>query len=327
MPEAPKVGGNTQPKICVVGSGFVGQATGRGLRAQGFEVVFIDTNNAVIETLRSEGFPAYAPEEARTARPAIDCDLTFLCVPTPTVDGEVSLGHVRDAAAEVGRRLRGVPRYHVVVVRSTVPPGTTEELVGRTVAEHSGKRLGRDIGLCMSPEFLRQRTAQADFDRPWVLVIGESDARAGDALRDLYRSFDCPLHRVALAEAEMLKYVHNLFNAAKISFFNELRAVCRSSGIDAERLFPIVAESAEGMWNPQYGIRDFGPFDGNCLPKDTEGFRGWARSRGLRMPLLDATIQVNEELNVQEEVAPEPVPVAHATPAVRVPVTPNTVSP
>jgi nucleotide sugar dehydrogenase len=206
------------------------------------------------------------------------------------------LGFLRSAVASFGEGyLKQHEKYCVVVVRSTVPPGTTEEQLIPLLEQHSGKKAGIDFGVCMNPEYLREGSNEKDFQNPWIIVIGELDARSGQVIEDAYGKRNCPIVRVPLKAAEAQKYVHNLYNAAKISFFNEMRIVCEEVGVDADVVFPLVAKSAEASWNPQYGIKNTGPFGGSCLPKDTAAFFSWAKDvPGLSLHLLHAVIRVNE---------------------------------
>jgi len=144
---------------------------------------------------------------------------------------------------------------------------------------------------------LRESSAEEDFRRPWIVVIGSNDLKVAQALDELYGSFKAPIVHMAIKEAEMMKYVHNIYNANKISFFNEMRLVAESIGVDADKVFNTVIESAEASWNKQYGIRNFGPFDGSCLPKDTLAFMNWANENiKKKMPILHAVIKFNENL-------------------------------
>lgn len=283
-------------RVAIIGSGVVGEATGKGFIAKGVDLLFSDISPIRLEALHAQGLTAVLPEELRTKA----FDISFLSISTPTKGGQIVLDHLYAAAEEIGTRLKTWPHgYHLVVVRSTVPPGTTE-ILGQLIAKLSGKRLGEDFGLCMNPEFLREKTAAEDFLNPPIIVIGEYDERSGAMLDAFYRKrFSCPIFRVSLKEAEMEKYIHNLYNAAKISFFNEFRLLCTELGIDAERVFPLVAKSAEGMLNPAYGTRNFGPFDGMCLPKDTSAFLSWAKEQGFELPMLKATIVVNKTIKKQ----------------------------
>lgn len=285
-----------KPVIAVVGSGVVGQATGRGFLARGFEVLFVDVNEKVVKRLRREGLRAYTPQQLANSSED-DSSVTLLTVSTPTANGEISLKYIEQAAADVGRRMNKKRGYRVVVVRSTVPPGTTQERIIPLLEKYSGRTAGQGFGVCMNPEYLREASAEQDFKHPWLIVIGQLDKRSGDALIRLYRGYRCPIRRLSLGEAEMQKYVHNLFNAAKISYFNEMREVAHALNLNAEEIFKHTAVSCEGMWNPRYGTKDLGPFSGMCLPKDTQAFYAWARRRGFRLPHLAATIAVNEALS------------------------------
>ncbi len=286
-------------KVCIIGSGVVGQATGKVLHSKGLSVVFVDTDPKVISTLRKEGYNALTVNKLSQRK--YNFDVSFLCVPTPTIDGKSDLKVMESACRDLGKSLAKRLKYHLVVVRSTVIPGTTENLILKTIEEHSGKKFGKDLGLCMSPEYLRQKTSLDDTLAPWVIVIGEFDIKSGEILREIYKDFDCPIYRISIMEAEIQKYVHNIFNATKITFFNEMRIICKQLGLNPENIFPLVAKSAEGMWNPNYGIKDLGPFDGVCLPKDSQAFFAWARSLNLKMPLLKETIKINESLNTSSE--------------------------
>jgi UDPglucose 6-dehydrogenase len=276
-------------KIAVIGSGFVGQATGKGFKKHGNEVTFIDVDPAKIAELDREGFHAYLASEYTE----ITTDITMFSVPTPTNGGAIQLDILKQAVTDFANRLKTHDKYHVVVVRSTVPPGTTRNLVVKLIEKISGKKAGEDFGVCMQPEYLREKTAEADFERPWFILIGQYDEKSGDVLEKLYRSFDAPIERCGLEEAEFQKYVNNVFNAVKIAFFNELRIVAEHNKWDVDKIFHATAESAEGMWNPVYGIRAHGPFDGACLPKDTRALLQWGEKQGFNMNILRTVISEN----------------------------------
>lgn len=294
-------------RIWIVGSGVVGQATGRGLLRGEHAVTFVDIDSKKIEQLQAEGLTAVTPTAARgLTEPA---DLIMLSVPTPTVKGAIDTRYLQEAATEVGRWMKDADHYQTVVVRSTVLPGTTEELVQPLLEKYSGKKAGRDFGVCMNPEYLREKTAATDFAAPWIVVIGQGDERAGDVVAEAYQGFSrqsggqaCPVYRLTIREAEFQKYVHNIFNAVKIAFFNEFRVIGQQAGVDVEAVFPLVAKSAEGLWRPEYGIGDFGPFDGMCLPKDTQAFLHWAEQRGWEMPVLQAAVTFNNQQLAEQQV-------------------------
>jgi UDPglucose 6-dehydrogenase len=287
--------------IFIVGSGLVGQATGKGLVAKGFGVTFIDVRPAIVNQLRQQGYEAFEVSEVKKP----DTDIFMLSPPTyslkPGING---LDFVKEAATSVGRWLSKIDKYCLVVIRSTVLPGTTEGTIIPILEEYSGKGAGRDFGVCMNPEYLRERCAEEDFLNPWLVLIGELDKRSGDLLQEVYHWVNCPVYRLPIKEAEIQKFVHNLFNAAKISFFNEMRLVCQEIGIDCERVFSLVVQSAEACWNPLYGTKDLGPFGGSCLPKDTTAFLSWAKEQGIETPLVDAVLRVNQALERRLEPAP-----------------------
>ncbi|MGC1176853.1 MAG: hypothetical protein WA843_02185, partial [Candidatus Saccharimonadales bacterium] len=132
-----------------------------------------------------------------------------------------------------------------------------------------------------------------DFERPWFVLIGALDEKSGDLVEKIYRPFDVPIERCTLEEAEFQKYAHNVFNAVKIAFFNEMRVVANKKGWDADAVLRATAESCEGMWNPMYGIRDYGPFDGSCLPKDTRALLEWGDKNKFDLEILRSVISAN----------------------------------
>lgn len=281
-------------KICIIGPGVVGTATGKAFIENGESVSFIGRGGEKIQNLKSEGFEAFAWDEITNGK--FDFDISMLTVPTPTGSGEIDLSIMDKASRDLGKRIAALKKYHLVVVKSTVLPGTTRSLVAKNIEAYSGKKLGVDFGLCMNPEYLREETADADTFNPWIIVIGEYDKKSGDILESAYRNFDSPIYRVKIEEAEMQKYLHNIFNAAKISFFNEMREIGQEMGVDIEKIFKLVAISSEGIWNPKYGIKDKGPFMGSCLPKDTQAFLHWAEMEGYDASMLRAVIDVNKKI-------------------------------
>jgi UDPglucose 6-dehydrogenase len=278
--------------ITVVGSGVVGTATGRGLLAHGHSVTFVDVSPDRVEALRAEGLDA---------SPTVDLTgperFVFLTVPTPSGPTGYDLSVLSAAVGDVGSALRAATAVHTVVVRSTVPPGTCESMVRRGLEDASGMVAGEGFLVASNPEFLRAASALDDFLEPWMTVVGSRSQRAREGLVDLLspfggelRCFDDP------APAELVKCAHNLYNAAKISFWNEIWQVSRHLGIDADAVAATVARSAEGSTNIEYGIRGGAPFGGACLPKDTAGFLGFARDLGFDMKLLAAVMAVNGDM-------------------------------
>ena len=277
--------------ILVIGAGVVGGATGKGFLSKGHRVVFCDTSGEVRAKYAAEGNEVckdyYLP----------DFDISMVCVNTPTHRNKIQYVYLEQAIEELGTRLADISSYHLVSVRCTMLPGTTEELVIPMLEYYSHKKAGEDFGVCVNPEFLREATAEDDTAHPWAVVIGANDERAAKELKNIYEPFTSNIYLTDIKVAEMMKYAHNMFNATKISFFNEVHTVCQNLGIDSGTISSLVAQSAEGMWNPEYGIKGGRPYGGTCLPKDTRAFRTFARDLGLGdMTLLDAVIRVNEEM-------------------------------
>ncbi|HEU5400647.1 MAG TPA: nucleotide sugar dehydrogenase, partial [Terriglobales bacterium] len=229
-------------------------------------------------------------------------DITFLAVGTPSRNGEIDLSYLRAAAEEVGKGMRASKGHPVVVVKSTVVPGTTDTLVLETLERTSGRKAG-DFGLCMNPEFLREGSAVADFMTPDRIVIGQWDAASGSRMSELYRAFDCPKLFTTLRNAEMTKYASNALLATLISFSNEFAALCEATpGTDVE--FVMSALHLDRRLSPMSESHRITPgilsylwagcgFGGSCLPKDVAALRNFAGGNGVETKLLDAVAGVN----------------------------------
>jgi UDPglucose 6-dehydrogenase len=299
-------------RIFIVGSGVVGTATGEGFLAAGHDVTFIDISMSRVRELRDRGLDA-RPQLDLSAEPD---SVIFLTLPTPNEGWTYDLAAFTAGTAAVGRALAGSPATHTVVVRSTVSPGTTDGLVRHVLEQHSGRTAGIGFRLASNPEFLRAVSAAEDFRNPWLTVIASRDQRTVDDLAKLLAPFGGELRTFSdPAEAEFVKCAHNIFNAAKISFWNEMWLVTQAIGLNLDPIAATVAKSAEGSINPQYGIRGGAPYGGVCLPKDTCGFLGYASGIGVDMPLLRAVVETNDRLEavVKQEVK---AVVERATPGV-----------
>ncbi|TQM13769.1 2-dehydropantoate 2-reductase N-terminal domain-containing protein [Pseudonocardia kunmingensis] len=280
-------------RIFIIGSGVVGAATGEGFLKAGHEVTFIDVSQPRIAELAARGFDVRSEIDLSDEPES----LLFLTLPTPNDGHRYDLSAFSAGTAAVGRALAGSPTRHTVVVRSTVPPGTTEGLVKSTLEEHSGMVAGEGFGLASNPEFLRAVSAAEDFAHPWMTVVASRDPQTVERLRDLLSPFGGELRTFAdPAQAEFIKAAHNIYNATKISFWNEMWLVAQKLGVDLDPIAATVARSAEGSINPEYGIRGGAPYGGVCLPKDTQGFLGFADRIGVDMPLLSAVVETNDRL-------------------------------
>lgn len=284
----------SNPRICIFGPGVVGYATGKALAEKKFKVGFIGRSQDKVKKLRDEGYWAYTFETFPNH--SFDFDISFLTIATPTIKGKIQLQGIKQVAKFIGGRLTMTNKYHVIVVKSTVVPGTTEEIVIPLLEKYSGKKVGKDFGVCMNPEYLREKTAVEDSRKPWMVLIGQYDKKSGDMLAKVWKKFKCPVYRCSIKEAEMQKYVHNLYNAVKIAFFNEMRVIAGSMKADADTIFKYTALSCEGIWNISYGLKNFGPYSGSCLPKDTQAFHEFSRKKHFHDDVLKATIKANTRL-------------------------------
>jgi UDPglucose 6-dehydrogenase len=300
--------------ILIVGAGIVGQANGKGLTMKGHTVIFVDTNPEIVQILRRQGFKAYLPTEIKNGISHKKIDVSMFCVPTPLKElkdneygSSIDLSNITSAVINHGELLKKHKKtimeekrghyHHLVVIRSTVPPGTTRNILLPLLELHSGMKVGIDIGLCMQPEFLRTVTSETDFLNPRATLIGEFDKSSGDMLQKIYADFNISeIFRANLETAEFIKYANNCFNATKISFANEMWLVAQQLGIEANLALQMAVKSAEGFWNPSYGTKGGKPYDGRCLPKDIKCFLTFAKQIGIDMPLLKAVDSVNSHM-------------------------------
>jgi len=269
--------------VVVVGAGVVGAATGHGLSHHGHEVTLVDTNPARVQTLRQQGFNATSVLTLGTGD-----SFVFVAIPTPADEGTgYDLSTLVTCLEAVGKALSLTTARPTLVVRSTVPPRTTDEVVVPVLERCSGKVAGRDFGVAYAPEFLREASAAQDFLAPWITVLASRYPESLDRLTELFlpfggelRAFDNPV------VAELIKIAHNAFNATKISFWNDMWRLCQELEVDAEAVSTTVARSAEGSFNPAYGIRGGSPYEGGCLPKDLEGLLAFGRSVDVDLPVI-----------------------------------------
>jgi GDP-mannose 6-dehydrogenase len=221
-------------------------------------------------------------------------DLSIICVGTPSLaNGGLDLGYVRRVCEQIGEQLRNKKTFHIVVVRSTMLPGSMRGVVIPTLEQFSGKTAVKDFGVCINPEFLREGTAVFDFYHPPKTVIGEIDARSGDTLARIYADLDAPLIRTTIETAEMVKYTDNVWHALKVGFANEIGNICKALGIDGHKVMDIFCHDTKLNLSPYYLKPGFA-FGGSCLPKDVRALAYKARSLDLDLPILNAILPSNE---------------------------------
>jgi len=294
--------------IGIVGSGYVGTTLAACLADFGHDVINVDVDESVVRQLNDGESPIsepglddlldrYAGASLFATTDYTDLanvDVVFLALPTPTNDdGSIDTAYVEAGAEALGGVLADIEGYPTVVVKSTVVPGTTADVVGPILERESGLQVGVDFGLAMNPEFLREGSAVEDFQHPDKLVFGTTDDRALDALESVYASLldDVPVVRTGLSEAEMIKYANNAFLAAKISLVNELGNICKEHGVDAYEVADAIG--LDDRIGEQF-LRSGVGWGGSCFPKDVAAIVAAARERGYDPALLQAAIDVND---------------------------------
>jgi GDP-mannose 6-dehydrogenase len=222
-------------------------------------------------------------------------DVALVCVGTPSSpNGSLSTDLVRRVSEQIGAALGDIDRYFVVAVRSTVLPGTVEGLVIPALEEKSGKIAGRDFGVCMVPEFLREGTSVKDFFNPPRTVIGQLDCRSGQTVAALFEGIEAPLIRTSIRVAESLKYADNAFHALKVTFANEIGNICKATGCDSHEVMRIFCLDNKLNLSPYYLKPGFA-FGGSCLPKDLRALTYHAHSLDVATPLLDSILVSNRK--------------------------------
>lgn len=307
-------------RVSVIGTGYVGLVSGVCLAEIGHDVVCVDVDAAKVDQIR-EGVPPIFEEgladllrknlgKGFTASgdlhaAVLGSDLTLIAVGTPFDGRRIDLSYIRQAARDIGEALGEKDGYHVVVVKSTVVPGTTDTVVRAVLEKSSGKRAGWDFGVAMNPEFLTEGQAIRDFMHPDRIVLGAMDARAFERLDQLYATFQSvPRIRTNPRTAEMIKYASNALLATAISFSNEIANVCAAlGGVDALDVMEGVHASSYLTVACADGTRARAPlasflyagcgFGGSCLPKDVKALVAQGEDLGAAMPLLRAVLEVN----------------------------------
>jgi UDPglucose 6-dehydrogenase len=303
-------------KASVIGAGYVGLTTAVCLADVGHEIICIDKNPEKVKEL-SKGNPIIYEEnmEEKLKRvlkkgylkftteysDIVKTEITFIAVETPVREnGEMDLSSLEAAVKELGTVLKNKKGYHIVVVKSTVVPGVTKDLVIPLLEKYSGQKVPEEIGVSMNPEFLQEGKAIETFINPGRVVIGEikGDRRAGDKLVQLYEDFPSRyvIVRAALTEAEMIKFASNAFLATRVSFANEIGNVCDALGINGH----LVLEAM--TLDPRFGkshLRPGPPYGGSCLPKEVKGFISKAKQLGCDPLLMESVEEVNERQKVR----------------------------
>jgi GDP-mannose 6-dehydrogenase len=298
-------------KISVLGLGYVGCVSAACLASRGHEVTGVDVNPLKVELITSGQAPVVEDRIGEltaevvgngSLRATSDVDAairsteaSLVCVGTPSApNGSLSTTYLERVATQIGRALAEISHRHTVVFRSTMLPGTCRDVLIPILERSSGKRAGVDFGVAVNPEFLREGTSVADFFDPPKTVIGEFDSASGDVVAALYEGLPGEVFRVPIPVAEMTKYADNSFHGLKISFANELGAICHALGLDSHQVMDVFLADRKLNVSPAY-LRPGFAFGGSCLPKDLRGLVYAARRADLSVPLLSHVLASNEE--------------------------------
>jgi GDP-mannose 6-dehydrogenase len=297
--------------ISVFGLGYVGTVTAACLAHMGHNVIGVDLTPSKVEAMEAGRSPLVEPRvgtliaEAHAAQrlhatsdseeAVLNSDISFLCVGTPSLrNGKLDLGHIEPVCRDIGKVIKKKNAFHLVVLRSTVLPGTAETIVIPALEQSSGKKMGTDFGVCVNPEFMREGTAVADFLEPAMTIIGAADAYHSGLLREIYKWAPGRIFETSFRSAEMTKYVCNAWHAVKVSFANEVGTLAKELGVDAESVVEIFTADTKLNISPTYLKPGFA-FGGSCLPKDVRALNYRAKELDLNLPLFQAIMPSNDE--------------------------------
>jgi GDP-mannose 6-dehydrogenase len=300
-------------RISVVGLGYVGAVCSAAFANEGHQVIGVDIDNTKVDLINQGKSPIVEKDldvlieknvkEGRlkattNLKEAIEnSDITFIAVGTPSREnGSIDLRYIKEAAKSIGEVLKDKKDFHIVVMRSTVLPGTGKGVVIPIIEEHSGKKVGKDFGYASNPEFLRESTAIWDFYHPPKTVIGASDEKTANTLEELYSFIDeneAPLFKTEIPVAEMVKYADNSWHAVKVTFGNEIGMICSKLGIDSHKVMNIFCADRKLNISCYYLTPGFA-FGGSCLPKDVKALTYKAKEIDEKTPLLNSLMESNE---------------------------------
>jgi GDP-mannose 6-dehydrogenase len=295
--------------VSVFGLGYVGCVSAASLARDGHDVIGVDVNQQKVDAVNAGRSPIVEPGlddllqqgvaqkrlRATTDTPTAidDTDVSLLCVGTPSRrNGSLDLSYLQRVAEQVGHALRAKPSYHVVVVRSTVLPGTTHEMIIPTLEHASGKKYGEAFGVSVNPEFLREGTALKDFRTPPLTLVGHNHAADATGTIGLYGSVDAPLVSTSIRVAEMMKYTSNTWHALKVVFANEIGTLCKKLNVDSHEVMDIFCRDHKLNLSSYYLKPGFA-FGGSCLPKDVRALQYRARELDVELPVISQVLPSN----------------------------------
>lgn len=296
-------------KLSVFGLGYVGSVTLACLARNGHKVVGVDIDDTKIDFINNGKSPVIEPnldqiiceqrEQGKicatsdSIETVVETDLSFICVGTPsTSNGHLDLKAIYKVSEQIGLGIKNKKAFHVIAIRSTVPPGTNEK-VSEHIEQISGKTRDSDFAVVSNPEFLREGSAVHDFHNPPYILVGSQNSRAITLMKTLYEGIESAFIVTDVKIAEIIKYVNNSFHALKVAFANEVGKICKSYEIDSHKLMEIFCLDTKLNISPSYLKPGFA-YGGSCLPKDLEALRTFAHDNYIHCPLLDSIERSNE---------------------------------
>ena len=303
--------------VSVFGLGYVGSVSAASFAADGHTVVGVDVNadkvaslnegrspiveKGLDELIRDNAANGRLRATTNTAEAVRDTELSLICVGTPSrKNGSLDLTYLERVAEQIGAALKDKDAYHVVVVRSTVLPGTTHDVVIPALERTSGKKYGAGFGVTVNPEFLREGTAIHDFRNPPLTLVGHNYLSDAEPTKALYAKVDAPIETTTIRTAEMMKYASNTWHALKVTFANEIGNVCKRVGIDSHEVMNIFCKDEKLNLSAYYMKPGFA-FGGSCLPKDVRALQYRAKEVDLDMPVIQAILGSNQ-LQIQHAI-------------------------
>jgi len=292
--------------ISIIGTGYVGSVTGACLADMGHHIIFVDKDLQKLEVIKSGKNSIFEPgldqlivknkEKILTTTDIPDAVqntvVTFICVGTPPrEDGSSDMSQIEMVSQSIGKALRSGTKYRIIVIKSTVLPGTIENLIIPILEKESGKKAFYDFGVASNPEFLKEGTAVEDFFNSDRIVIGAQDNRTRELLENLYTPLNVPIFKTNIRTSEMIKFASNAFLATKISFANEIGNLCKELGIDSYSVFEGVG--LDTRINSKFFRTGIG-FGGSCFPKDVCALIAYAKSQGITPRILNSVMAVND---------------------------------
>jgi len=301
-------------KISIFGIGYVGCVSAGCFARAGHDVIGVDVNPAKVEIINSGASPIVEPQINELIRDVVktgklsattdssqavkSTEISLVCVGTPSKpNGSLDLGHVRRVSEQIGAALTGQSERHTIVIRSTMLPGSVESVVQPAIESTSGKKAGKDFGLCVNPEFLREGTSLKDFYAPPFTLIGVGEEQTAKIVSSLYSEIEAPVFTTSIKTAEMVKYVSNCFHALKVSFANEIGNICKALELDSHEVMSIFCADTQLNLSSYY-LKPAFAFGGSCLPKDLRAVTYKAKELDVEVPLLTA-ISVTNRLQVE----------------------------